>query len=253
MKVAIYGQPYRTSSLSKPLDNNTDIMISVGGDGTMLRASGIIQGTDIPVIGINTGRMGFLANVHKEEMAEALEMLNNKQYNINKRALIHVEVDYKDGTQKDFGHALNEVTVGRKNLTSMISIKTYLNGKYLNTYWADGLIVSTPTGSTGYSLSCDGPIITPNVEAMVITPIAPHNLSIRPLVIQGDSEITLEVSSREDEYLMSIDSRVESLPGNTTIINLKKSDTCINMIELDNHHFLNTLREKLLWGKDIRH
>ncbi len=228
-------------------------MFSVGGDGTMLRASGIIQGTDIPVIGINTGRMGFLANVHKEEMAEALEMLNNKQYNINKRALIHVKVDYKNGTQKDFGHALNEVTVGRKNLTSMISIKTYLNGKYLNTYWADGLIVSTPTGSTGYSLSCDGPIITPNVEAMVITPIAPHNLSIRPLVIQGDSEITLEVSSREDEYLMSIDSRVESLPGNTTIINLKKSDTCIKMIELDNHHFLNTLREKLLWGKDIRH
>lgn len=292
MKVAIYGQPFRTTSLdyiielsglllegsnevllvnsvykliktklptgiktystSKPLDNNTDFMISVGGDGTMLRASGIIQGTDIPVIGINTGRMGFLANVHKEEMVDALKLLENKQFKINKRSLINVEIEYQDG-KKNFGHALNEITVGRKNLTSMISIKTRLNGQYLNTYWADGLIISTPTGSTGYSLSCNGPIIIPNVEALVITPIAPHNLSIRPLVIKDDSEITLEVNSRENEYLMSIDSRVESLPSNGTKIHLKKAKDTINMIELDNHNFLNTLREKLFWGKDIRH
>lgn len=292
MKVAIYGQPFRTNSLDyiirlselllegsndvlivnsvfkliktklpkglktfstkKPLDDDTDFMISVGGDGTMLRASGIIQGTEIPVIGINTGRMGFLANVHKEEMEEALKMLKNKQYKINKRTLINVEIENKNGKQ-NLGHALNEITVGRKNLTSMISIKTILNGQYLNTYWADGLIVSTPTGSTGYSLSCNGPIIIPNTEALVVTPIAPHNLSIRPLVIKDDAEITLEVSSRENEFLMSIDSRVESLSSNSTKIHLKKADVTINMIELDNHDFLNTLREKLLWGKDIRH
>lgn len=243
-------QDYPTFSKTESVAKDTDFMISVGGDGTMLRAAGIIQRLNIPVIGINTGRMGFLANIHRAEMEEALELLKSSKFKLDKRSLLAVYV--KDGnTKKNLGFALNEITVNRKNLTSMITINTYLNNEFLNTYWADGLIVSTPTGSTGYSLSCNGPIIMPNAETLIITPIAPHNLSIRPLVIRDDAEIILEVESREAEFLLSLDSKVESL--STTIkIYLKKADFQINMIELEAHSFLKTLREKLLWGKDTR-
>jgi NAD+ kinase len=225
-------------------------MISVGGDGTMLRAAGIIQGSNIPIIGINAGRMGFLANVHKEEMDAALDLLKNNKFTLDKRTLLQVNL-LVQGKEKNLGYALNEVTVGRKNLASMITINTYLNDEFLNTYWADGLIIATPTGSTAYSLSCNGPIVTPSVEAIVLTPIAPHNLSIRPLVIRDDSEIKLKVSSRELEFLLSLDTKVESLSTETEII-LKKADFKVTMITLEDHSFLKTLREKLLWGKDTR-
>jgi NAD+ kinase len=194
--------------------------------------------------------MGFLANVHKEEMSEALELLKSGQFSLNKRSLLKVST-LDDGVKKKMGYALNEVTVSRKNLTSMITINTFLNEEFLNTYWADGLIVATPTGSTGYSLSCNGPIITPDADAFVITPIAPHNLSIRPLIIRDDSEIRLEVESRESEFLLSLDSIVASFPITTQIF-LKKAEFQIAMIELEAHSFLKTLREKLLWGKDTR-
>lgn len=244
------GKDYRTFSKTESIAKDTDFMISVGGDGTMLRAAGIIQGLNIPVIGINTGRMGFLANIHKAEMEEALELLKTQKFKLDKRSLLAVYVNEGE-EQKSLGFALNEITVSRKNLTSMITIKTYLNNEFLNTYWADGLIVSTPTGSTGYSLSCNGPIIIPNAETLIITPIAPHNLSIRPLVIRDDAQIILEIESRETEFLLSLDSKVESLPTSTKVF-LKKADFQINMIELEAHSFLKTLREKLLWGKDTR-
>lgn len=244
------SKEYKTFSKTESIEKDTDFMISVGGDGTMLRAAGIIQGTNIPVIGINTGRMGFLANVHKEEMIEALDLLKEGKFTLDKRSLLQIKIN-TEGVTKNLGYALNEITVSRKNLTSMITIHTYLNGAFLNTYWADGLIVSTPTGSTGYSLSCNGPIIMPDSEALVITPIAPHNLSIRPLIIRDDAKIQLEVSSRETEFLLSMDSKVESLPIETKIC-LEKSDFHLVMIQLESHSFLKTLREKLLWGKDTR-
>lgn len=241
---------YNTFSKTQSLHKDTKFMISVGGDGTMLRAAGIIQGSNIPIIGINAGRMGFLANVHKEEMDAALDLLKNNKFTLDKRTLLQVNL-LVQGKEKNLGYALNEVTVGRKNLASMITINTYLNDEFLNTYWADGLIIATPTGSTAYSLSCNGPIVTPSVEAIVLTPIAPHNLSIRPLVIRDDSEIKLKVSSRELEFLLSLDTKVESLSTETEII-LKKADFKVTMITLEDHSFLKTLREKLLWGKDTR-
>lgn len=241
---------YDTFSKTQSLHKDTKFMISVGGDGTMLRAAGIIQGSNIPIIGINAGRMGFLANVHKEEMDTALDLLKNNQFTLDKRTLLQVNL-LVQGKEKNLGYALNEVTVGRKNLASMITINTYLNEEFLNTYWADGLIIATPTGSTAYSLSCNGPIVTPCVEAFVLTPIAPHNLSIRPLVIRDDSELRLKVSSRELEFLLSMDTKVESLPTETEII-LRKADFKVTMITLEDHSFLKTLREKLLWGKDTR-
>lgn len=244
------NQEFKTFSTTESLDAQTEYMISVGGDGTILRAAGIIQNSNIPIIGINTGRMGFLANIHKEEMSEAIDLLKHKKFILDSRCLLQVSIEH-DNTIKRLGYAFNEITVSRKNLTSMITINTFLNDEFLNTYWADGLIVSTPTGSTGYSLSCNGPIIMPQVEAMVITPIAPHNLSIRPLVIRSDSKIRLEVNSRESEYLLSLDSKVESLHI-SDIVHLEKADFQINMIQLDAHSFLQTLREKLLWGKDTR-
>lgn len=241
---------YNTFSKTQSLHKDTKFMISVGGDGTMLRAAGIIQGSNIPIIGINAGRMGFLANVHIEEMDAALDLLKNNKFTLDKRTLLQVNL-LVQGKEKNLGYALNEVTVGRKNLASMITINTYLNDEFLNTYWADGLIIATPTGSTAYSLSCNGPIVTPSVEAIVLTPIAPHNLSIRPLVIRDDSEIKLKVSSRELEFLLSLDTKVESLSTETEII-LKKADFKVTMITLEDHSFLKTLREKLLWGKDTR-
>jgi NAD+ kinase len=194
--------------------------------------------------------MGFLANVHIEEMDAALDLLKNNKFTLDKRTLLQVNL-LVQGKEKNLGYALNEVTVGRKNLASMITINTYLNDEFLNTYWADGLIIATPTGSTAYSLSCNGPIVTPSVEAIVLTPIAPHNLSIRPLVIRDDSEIKLKVSSRELEFLLSLDTKVESLSTETEII-LRKADFKVTMITLEDHSFLKTLREKLLWGKDTR-
>lgn len=244
------NQEYPTFSTTQSIDKDTALMISVGGDGTMLRAAGIIQGSNIPILGINTGRMGFLSNVHKEEMAEALDLFKAGKFRFDRRSLLRVDI-IADEKKKNLGFALNEVAVSRKNLTSMITVNTFLNNEFLNTYWADGLIISTPTGSTGYSLSCNGPIIMPDVENLVITPIAPHNLSIRPLIIRDDSEIRLEVDSRETEFLLSMDSKVESFATHVKIL-LKKADFQITMIELEAHSFLKTLREKLLWGKDTR-
>ena len=233
------------------LDKSFDLLVSVGGDGTILRAITFVKDIDIPIIGINTGRLGFLATIQVDQIEQAIQDIIDGKYKISERSLLAVETvpENKDITNLNF--ALNEIAVSRKNTTSMITVETYLNGEYLTSYWSDGLIVSSPTGSTGYSLSCGGPVITPDAKDFVLTPIAPHNLGTRPLVIPDSTEIQLKVTGREDNHLLSMDSRVATL-NNGTLIKIKKAPFKIKMIDLLNESFLETLRKKLLWGEDKR-
>lgn len=233
------------------LDETFDIFISVGGDGTILHSVNFIQDLDIPILGINTGRLGFLATVHKEDISPTISRLLKKEYKISERSLLCITSDpnVKELCTNNF--ALNEIAVSRKNSTSMITIDTWLDDEYLTAYWADGLIISTPTGSTGYSLSCGGPVITPATKALVITPIAPHNLNARPLVIKDNTRITLKVSGRAEDYLVSMDSRLATLRNNTTVT-IEKAPFKLKMVEFTDDTFLKTLRKKLLWGEDKR-
>lgn len=233
------------------LDTSYDILISIGGDGTVLRAVAHIGKVGIPVIGINTGRLGFLATLPKNQLLEAVEALHKGAYTLSKRKLITLMSSQEESYLGPHNFALNEVTVSRMNTTSMIQIETKLNNELLTVYWADGLIISTPTGSTGYSLSCGGPVISPDTEAFVITPIAPHNLNARPLVIPDHTEIKIKVSGREEAFLASLDNRSASFP-NETVLTLKKADFTIDLIELKGQSFIKTIREKLLWGEDKR-
>ena len=242
---------YKNFKTYTELDNSFDLLVSIGGDGTILRAITYVKNFDIPIIGINTGRLGFLATIQDDEIENALIRIFNNDYNISKRSLLRIETNPKNDDLEELNFALNEIAVSRKNTTSMITVETLLDGEYLTSYWADGLIISTPTGSTGYSLSCGGPVITPGANSLVLTPIAPHNLNARPLVIPDKTEITLKVSGREDNYLVSLDSRIATLNNNTTIT-IKKADFKIKMIELNEESFLKTLRKKLLWGEDKR-
>ena len=242
---------YKTFSTYKELDKSFDLMLSIGGDGTILRAATLVRNSGIPILGINAGRLGFLASVQKEDIATFLQMVVDKNYKISKRTLLKASVFPKNKDLMDINFAMNEISVSRKDTTSMITIETHLDGELLTSYWADGLIIATPTGSTGYSLSCGGPILTPNVKSLVITPIAPHNLNARPLVIPDDTEIKLRVSGREEQYLLSMDSRITSVP-NESIITIKKTSFQINMVEIPNETFFKTLRSKLLWGEDKR-
>ncbi len=235
----------------KQLDDSYDLLISIGGDGTILRAITYIKESDIPIIGINTGRLGFLATIQDDEVEEALQRIFNNEYKVSERTLLQIETNPSNKDLEEFNFALNEIAVSRKNTTSMITVETLLDDEYLTSYWADGLIISTPTGSTGYSLSCGGPVITPGTPSIVLTPIAPHNLNARPLVIPDKTVIQLKVSGREDNYLVSLDSRIATLENDTTII-IKKADFKIKMIELKKESFLRTLRKKLLWGEDRR-
>ena len=206
---------------------------------------------DIPIVGVNTGRLGFLEKIKLEKLEEAIEEIISGNYSISERSLIEVTTSEKNEQLSKLNFALNEITLSRKNTTSMISIDTKLDNKHLNSYWADGLIISTPTGSTGYSLSCGGPIIMPEAENLIINPIAPHNLNARPLIIPDSTEITLKVDGRENEFLISLDSRITTLSNSNEVI-IKKSPFKIKMIELENESFLVTLREKLMWGQDKR-
>jgi NAD+ kinase len=235
----------------KALDNSYDIFISVGGDGTILQSINFVRDLDIPIMGINTGRLGFLATVHKEEIRTTISRLIKEEYKISQRSLLCIITDPEVEELRGNNFALNEIAVSRKNSTSMITIDTWLDDEPLTAYWADGLIVSTPTGSTGYSLSCGGPVITPATKALVITPIAPHNLNARPLVIKDNTRITLRVSGRADDYLVSMDSRLATLKNNTTVT-IKKASFRIKIVEFTSDTFLKTLRKKLLWGEDKR-
>ena len=247
----IISKEYETYSNYNNLDSAFKALISIGGDGTILKAATFVRDKNIPIIGINAGRLGFLATIQFENIETLLQKLLNDDYAISKRTLLSIETtpEYDNFSELDF--ALNEVTVARKDTTSMITIVTYLNGEYLTSYWADGLIVSTPTGSTGYSLSCGGPVLTPNVESLVITPMAPHNLNARPLVITDDMEIELRISGREEQFLISLDSRISAV-SKDTIVRIKKSPFTISISEFKEESFLNTIRKKLLCGEDKR-
>ena len=236
-------------SFSK-IDKTINYIICVGGDGTILKASSYVKNMGIPIIGINTGRLGFLAKIKAVEIDNVIQAITKKKYTISEKTLL--SVSYKNQKQENkLGVALNELSITRKNTTSLITIETKLNDEYLNTYWADGLIIATPTGSTGYSLSCGGPIIMPKSKNLVITPIAPHNLNARPLVIPDNTNITLKISGRENEFFVSLDSKITTL-SNEMLILIKKAPYKIKMIQLDNDNFLQTLRDKLYWGKDKR-
>ncbi len=233
------------------LDKSYECLISVGGDGTMLRSVTYVGALNIPIIGINTGRLGFLATIQKSQIEQALKAITRKDYEISERSLLQIATNPQNDELLTLDFALNEIAVSRKNTTSMITVATYLNDEYLTSYWADGLIISTPTGSTGYSLSCGGPVIMPEAANLALTPIAPHNLSARPLVISDETTIKLKVSGREDNFLVSLDSRIATL-SNETEVQIKKAPFSIKMLELKDESFLDTLRKKLLWGEDKR-
>ena len=247
------GNVQQNSNLSSftQLDNSYDLLISIGGDGTILRAITYVQKLGIPIVGINTGRLGFLATIQTDEIDEALSEIFNGNYKISERSLLSVSTQPSHKDIEDINFALNEIALSRKNTTSMITVKTHLNDEYLTSYWADGLILSTPTGSTGYSLSCGGPVIAPDANNFALTPIAPHNLNARPLIIPDHTTVRFNVDGREDQFLLSLDSRIVTLP-NSTEVTVKKADFVIRMVERLNESFLDTLRKKLLWGEDRR-
>ncbi|MDD2985119.1 NAD kinase [Flavobacterium sp.] len=247
----ILKKEYQTFSSHQDLDASFDLLISIGGDGTILRAVTYVRDSGIPIIGINAGRLGFLAKVKKEKIELFLQLILDRNYTVSCRSLVSIESSPKNEAIEDINFALNEIVVSRKDTTSMITVETHLDGEYLTSYWADGLIISTPTGSTGYSLSCGGPVLTPTVKSLVITPIAPHNLNARPLVIPDGTEIKLRVISREPHYLVSLDSRIATM-NNNTVLTIKKTPFTINMVEIQDETFISTLRTKLLWGMDQR-
>lgn len=242
---------YSTFDSHECLKDNFDYLISIGGDGTILRAATFVRNYNLPIIGINAGRLGFLATIQEENIEKLLTRVVANDFSISKRTLVSLHAHPENVDLEDINFALNEITVSRKDTTSMITIETYINNEYLNSYWADGLIISTPTGSTGYSLSCGGPVIMPTSNCFVITPIAPHNLTARPLIIPDDSELTLKIKGREEQYLVSLDSRITSVSNETTLT-VKKSDFHISIIEFPEEGFLRTIRKKLLWGEDKR-
>jgi NAD+ kinase len=233
------------------LDASYDLFFSIGGDGTLLKSVTFVRDLNIPIVGINTGRLGFLATIQKENIRVSLENIIQGNYSISERTLLSIETFPVNETLTPLHFALNEIAVNRKNTTSMIKVDTWIDHEYLNSYWSDGLIISTPTGSTGYSLSCGGPVIHPMAKNMVITPIAPHNLNARPLVIPDNKVISLKVSGREESYLISLDSRIATLQ-NDTEITIQKAPFTIKMVHLNEDSFIKTLREKLLWGEDKR-
>lgn len=242
---------YKTFNSHECLNDNFDYLISIGGDGTILRAATFVRDSNLPIIGINAGRLGFLATVQEENIENLLNRVLVNDFSISKRTLVSLHSNPANPDLEDINFALNEITVSRKDTTSMITIETYINNEYLNSYWADGLIISTPTGSTGYSLSCGGPVIMPTSNCFVITPIAPHNLTARPLIIPDDSELTIRIKGREEQYLVSLDSRMTSV-SNETVLTVKKTAFFILIVEFPEEGFLRTIRKKLLWGEDKR-
>ena len=240
---------YSTFTASEDLDLSIDCLISLGGDGTLLDTVTLVKDSGIPVLGINYGRLGFLASIGKEELHSALNALVNRKYVLDKRTLLHLEADMP--LFDDMPYALNEFTLHKKDTSPMIKIHTYLNGEFLNTYWADGLIVATPTGSTGYSLSCNGPVVFPDSASFVITPVAPHNLNIRPIIVPDNTIVSFEVEGRTDGFLCTLDSRREIVSKEIQLA-VKKETFGINLIRLNENNFLQTLRNKLSWGLDKR-
>lgn len=226
-----------------------DMVISLGGDGTILSAITLIRDAAIPVMGINLGRLGFLASVEKTRIEYALKEVKDQKFRLEKRTLLKITCDTP--IFGDFPYALNDFTIHKRDTSSMITIHTYVDGAYLNSYWADGIIVATPTGSTGYSMSCGGPIVFPGSGNLVITPVAPHSLNVRPLVISDSREISFQVEGRGENFLSTLDSRYETITHDDRI-KLSKCDFHINLVVLEDMDFMHTIRAKLLWGLDKR-
>ena len=231
------------------LENKVDFLFSIGGDGTILDSVGLVGDSGIPVAGINIGRLGFLSSISKEQIIPAINAIQNGLYQFEKRTLLRL--DFPQDLFGTVNYALNDLTVYKPNVMSILTIKTWINGEFLNSYWADGLIVATPTGSTAYSLSCTGPIITPDSENFLITPIASHNLTVRPIVIRDDSEIRIRVESKNAEFLVSLDSRIAKVDHTTELI-IRKASFTINLLRLTDKNFFQAIREKLNWGLDNR-
>lgn len=226
-----------------------DYLLCIGGDGTMLDSLNIVRETGIPVLGFNTGRLGYLATSNPEDVEKVIDELIKKSYSIDRRSLLKLEADQE--LFGGFAYALNDFVIHKKDSTSMITVHTYLNGEFMNSYWADGLIVATPTGSSAYSLSCGGPILIPKSASFAITPIAPHNLSVRPVVIPDDTVLSFEIEGRVKSYLISLDSRSCSIKKGTQIA-VRKADFTFNLIRPSNKNYLDALRNKMMWGMDVR-
>ena len=243
--------PGKTERFSSPdeLTEDTDFIISLGGDGTILDTATIVGHRDVPVAGINFGRLGFLASIGREELSTAIKALARRSFIIDKRVLIHLDASLPMFGDSPF--ALNEFAIHKRDTSPMIKIHTYLNGELVNTYWADGLIVATPTGSTGYNLSCQGPIVFPDSGSFVITPIAPHHLNVRPIVVPDSTVISFEVESRSDDVIVALDSRREIVNKNIQLA-VRKETFPLKLVRLNENNFLQTLRNKLSWGVDKR-
>lgn len=231
------------------LKTGIDIAFSIGGDGTFLKMVSFIRDSNVPILGINTGRLGFLANISYDQLEEAMEHVHQKKFDYQQRSLLRVETERN--LFGDDNVALNELTILKKDTSSMITIHAYLDEKYLNSYWADGLIVSTPTGSTAYNLSCGGPIVTPGCQVHIMTPIAPHNLNVRPVVVPDRLPVRLTVEGRERNYMISLDGHSKSLKQGEEVV-IRKAEYMINVIKFEDNNFLDTIRNKMLWGIDRR-
>ncbi len=234
---------------SSDLNKDIDYLISLGGDGTMLDAVTLVKDNNIPILGINFGRLGFLASISRDELGSAVDALVNHTFVVDKRSLIHL-----DSNESLFGEApfaLNEFAIHKRDTAPMIKVHTYLNGEFLNSYWADGLIVATPTGSTGYNMSCNGPILFPESASFAITPVAPHNLNVRSIIVPDTSVISFEVEGRADQFICAMDARRE-IVNKTIQLAVRREKFDINLIRLNENSFLSTLRTKLTWGLDKR-
>lgn len=247
-EISFLKQPQLFHS-SHELDDSFECMISLGGDGTLLDTVTLVQNKQIPLLGVNFGRLGFLASIGRKEMETVVASLKNHTFVEDERTLIHLNCNIPLFGDTPYG--LNEFAIHKMDTSSMIKIHTYLNGEFLNTYWADGLIVATPTGSTGYSLSCNGPVVFPESGSFVITPVAPHNLNVRPIVVPDNNVISFEIEGRADSFLCTLDSRKEIVQKNVQLA-VKKEDFTISLVRLNENNFLQTLRNKLSWGLDRR-
>ena len=244
-----FQNPPEAFDSHESLKQNTDFLFSIGGDGTLLGAVTLVRNSNIPILGINTGRLGFISSISTDQLETAISDVLKKKYEIKKRTLLCLET--KNKLFGNVNYALNEVAVVKKDTSSMIRIDAFLDDEFLNSYWADGLVIATPTGSTGYSLSCGGPIIIPGSENIVITPIAPHNLNVRPIVLTDQSKIKLRVVDRDQLALVSLDSRFRAFDSSIDLV-IKKADFNINLVEPQSNSFISTIRSKLMWGIDKR-
>ena len=244
-----FNKTASTFNSYESLKDSADFLFSIGGDGTLLKAVTYIRESEIPVLGINTGRLGFISSISADQIDDVLNDLLKDNYKINERTLLELSTSNKLFKENNF--ALNEVAVSKKDTSSMIRIDAFVDEEYLNTYWADGLVVSTPTGSTGYSLSCGGPIIMPGTNNIIITPNAPHNLNVRPIVIDDNSVVKLKVEDRDQLALVSLDSRARAFDSGTELT-IKKANFKIKLVQPQNNSFTSTIRHKLMWGLDKR-